>query len=50
MKVIDRQNGLVVKLNRVLRLIHPLNCKVYSIQGPLDLSGHFFLLDLERQG
>ena len=50
MKVIDRQNGLVVKLDSILRLIRPLKCKVYSIQGPLDLPGCFFLLGLDRQG
>lgn len=32
------------------RLIHFLKCKVYSIQGPLDHPGRFFLLGLERQG
>jgi len=41
MKFIDLQDGLVVKLDRVLRLIHPLKSKVYSIQGPLDLPGRF---------
>ena len=37
MKVIDLQYRLVVKLDRVFRFIHPLKCKIYSIQGPLNL-------------
>ena len=43
-KIIDRQDKLVIKPDRVLRLIHPLKCKVYSIQGSLDLPRRFLVI------